>query len=42
MRAYDRLLESIGVPPRYRVYFMLQDLSDEDQEAIVRILSKYV
>ncbi len=42
LRDYDRVLESLGMPPRFFVYFLLMDLSNEDQEAVMRILEKYL
>lgn len=42
LRGYDRVLESLGMPPRFFVYFLLMELSSEDQEAVMRILEKYL
>ncbi len=42
LRAYDRLLGSLELPPRFFVYFLLMELSNEDQEAVMGILEKYL
>lgn len=42
LREYDRVLEVLGMPPRFFVYFLLMELSGEDQEAVRRILEKYL
>lgn len=42
LRSYDGVLQSLGMPPRFFVYFLLMELSTEDQEAVMRILEKYL